>query len=135
MHKTMPFHLISDAFFLFAISAMPSDCLTFSVCAVNRRELIGPTVLDTEALSHITIRPNQHGKTHTYRCTYYTFCQFVSPICFASSFRQFVSPSSFCQFVSPVRFASSFHFAEYTKPHLISRVANRVSGMGPICFC
>ena len=73
----MPFHLISGGFFPFAISAMPlSQCLQ-----VNKRELIGPTVLDIGTLSRV--RLNQRGKAHTYKCTY-AFRQFVSPIRFVS---------------------------------------------------
>ena len=71
MHETMPFQLISDGFF--RLPSLP--CHRLCVCSVNKRELIGPTVLDIGALSQV--RPNQRGKAHTYRCTCYAFRQFV----------------------------------------------------------
>ena len=80
MHETVPFHLFSDGSFSVGHLWLPCHCL--SVCTVNKRELIGPTVLDIGAL--LRIRPNQRGKPHTYSCTYYALRHFVSPIRFVS---------------------------------------------------
>ena len=67
----------------------PLLCHCLGVCAVNKRELIGPTVLDIGALSRI--RPNERGKTHTYRCTYYQ--KYIKP-------NRFVSPNTLSQIIT-----------------------------------
>ena len=111
--KLYHFTLFLMACFPFAISGCHATGL--SVCTVNKRELIGPTVLDTGTLSRI--RPNQRGRLILPVVHNYAFRHFVSPFRFAISFRQFVSPfrfaSSFRQFVSPVRFVSPNTLSPY----------------------